>query len=106
MWVFRLIVMVIVLGALILVVADNKDQTVDLRFFHYEYLDTPLMYLVGACFLLGFLMALAIMSLREWRYRRELGQIKRRHRDLERELADLRTLPLQELSGETVAKGE
>ena len=106
MWVFRLIVVVVVVVALGWVMADNRDQTVDLNFFNYEYLDTPLIYVVGACFLVGFLMALAIMSLREWRYRRELRQVKRSHRDLERELADLRTLPLQELSGETVAKGD
>jgi len=105
-WVFRLIVLVVVVAGLVIVVADNKDQTVDLNFFNYEYLDTPLMYVVAGFFFLGFLMALAVMTMREWKHRREIGRLKRQIRNLERELADLRTLPLQELSGQTAAKGD
>ena len=105
-WVFRLIVLVVVVAALVIVVADNKDQTVDLRFFHYEYLDTPVMYVATGAFFLGLLMTLLFMSLREFRHQREIGRLRRQARNLEKELADLRTLPLQELSGETAARGD
>ncbi len=106
MWVFRLIVLVVVVAGLVIVVADNKDQTVDLHFFNYEYLDTPLMYVAAGFFFLGFLMALVGMTMREWKHRREIGRLKRQVRNLEKELADLRTLPLQELSGQTATKGD
>lgn len=104
MWVFRLVLLLLVVVALGYVLAANMDQTVDLEFFGYEYLDTPLIYVVAACFVLGFLVALVVMGMREWRHRREIGRLKRQNRTLDRELGDLRTLPLQELSGETKAR--
>ena len=40
---------------------EYPDRTVDLEFFGYEYLDTPLVYVVAACFVLGFLVALVVI---------------------------------------------
>jgi uncharacterized integral membrane protein len=105
-WVFRLVLLLVVVIGLGYVLAANMDQTVDLEFFNYEYLDTPLIYVVAACFVLGFLVALMVMGMREFRHRREIGRLKRRTRQLDRELADLRTLPLQELSAENAKKGD
>ena len=106
MWVFRLIVLLGLVVGLGYILAANMDQTVDLEFFRYEYLDTPLIYVVAACFVLGFLVALIVMGMREWGHRREIRHLKRQVRDLDRELAELRTLPLQELSGESAARGD
>ena len=106
MWVFRLVLLLLVVVGLGYILAANMDQTVDLEFFGYEYLDTPLIYVVAACFVIGFLVALFVMGMREWRHRREIARLRRRNRELDRELADLRTLPLQELTGETAAKGD
>lgn len=106
MWVIRLVVLLLVVIALGYVLAANMDQTVDLEFFGHEYLDTPLIYAVAACFVLGFFMALVVMALREWRLRREIRRLKRHARQLDQELADLRTLPLKELSGETGKRGD
>jgi uncharacterized integral membrane protein len=104
-FIFRLVLLILVVIALGYILAANMDQTVDLEFFGYNYLDTPLVYVVAACFALGFLVALVIMGMREWRHRREIGSLKRHSRKLNKELADMRALPLQELSGETKAKG-
>jgi uncharacterized integral membrane protein len=105
-WVIRLVLLLLVVFVLVYVLAANMDQTVDLEFFNYEYLDTPLVYVVAACFALGFLVALAVMVMREIRHQRQIAALRRQGRKLEKELADLRALPLQELSGESGAKGD
>ena len=104
--VIRLVLLLVLVSVLVVVLAANMDQTVDLDFVGYEYLDTPLLYVAAGCFGLGFLTALVAMGMREWRHRREISGLKRQRRILDRELADLRSLPLQELSGSSVAKGD
>ncbi len=98
MWVIRLILLLLVLIVLVYVVAANLGQTVDLDFFGRDYPDTPVFYVAAGCFALGFLIALVAMGLREWRLRRDLGRQAKRAGALEKELADLRALPLRELS--------
>jgi hypothetical protein len=44
------------------------------------------------------------MGLREWRLRRELGRVRKQQVARDRELEDLRALPLQELSGRSAGK--
>ena len=105
MLVFRLILLLVLIIALVVLLVPNVDQTVDLDFFGREYLDTQLLFVVVGCYGLGFLTALVFMAMREWRHRREISGLKRQRRVLDRELADLRSLPLQELSNESVAKG-
>ena len=105
MWVIRLVFFLLLLFLLVYVFATNWDQTVDLQFFGREFLDLPLFYVVAACFGLGFMAALLGMGLREWRLRREIGRLKRQSGTLDRELAELRSLPLQELSGQSTTKG-
>ena len=105
MLVIRLVLLLVVIVALVLILLPNVAQTVDLKFFGREYLDTQLLYVVAGCYGLGFLTSLLVMVMREWRHRREISRLKRRLRTLDRELVDLRSLPLQELSSESVAKG-
>ena len=106
MLVIRLVLLLVLIVALVVILVPNVNQTVDLKFFGREYLDTSLLYVVAGCYGLGFLTSLLVMVMREWRHRREISRLKRRQRNLDRELADLRSLPLQELSSETMAKGD
>jgi lipopolysaccharide assembly protein A len=97
-WVFRLIVFLLLLILLVYLFATNAGQTVDLRFFGQEWLAIDVFWVVVVSFALGLLAALVGMGLREVRHRRELGRLRRQTAVLQRELTDLRSLPLQELT--------
>ncbi len=81
-------------------------QTVDLNFFGREFLDLGLFWIVASCFAAGLIAALLGTGLREFRLRREIRQLRKQSTDMEKELTDLRALPLEELTGGTPAKGE
>ena len=98
MWVIKLVFFLLLLLALVYVFATNAGQTVDLTLLGRQYLDVALFWVVSASFALGFIAALVGMGLREWRLRRELARCRKQQTVLDRELADLRSLPLQELS--------
>jgi uncharacterized integral membrane protein len=98
MSVIKLVIFLLLLLVLVYLFATNTGQTVDLRFFGREYLAVDLFWVVVASFVLGVLVTGCGLLLREWRHRRELGRLRRHGNRLEQELADLRTLPLQELT--------
>lgn len=102
---FRLVLFVLLLFLLVYVFAANAGQTVDLRFFGREFLAVGVFWVVAASFVAGLVVALIGMGLREWRHRGELGRLRRRNADLQKELEDLRALPLQELTEGSDGKG-
>ena len=106
MWVIRLVVFLLLLFVLVYVFAANAGQTVDLNFFGREYPDLALFWVVAASFGLGFLAALTGMGAREWRHRRDIGRLRKQNAIMDKELADLRTLPLQELDVEPATKDD
>ncbi len=99
MWVIRLILFVALLSLLVYMFAANAGQTVDLRFFGRELLAVEVFWVAVIAFAAGLMAAVIGMGLRELRHRRELGRMRRQHAALQRELADLRALPLQEMTG-------
>jgi uncharacterized integral membrane protein len=98
MWVIRLVFFLILLFLLVYVFAANAGQTVDLRFFGREFLAVGIFWIVAVSFGAGVLATMIGMGLRQWRYRRELGRMRRQNSALQHELTELRALPLQELS--------
>jgi hypothetical protein len=52
--------------------------------------------IVAVCFLLGFAASFVIAGLREFRFHREIGRLKKAMRAKDREIADLRTMPLSD----------
>lgn len=97
MWVVRLIVFLLLLFLLVYLFVANAGQTVDLNLFSYEFLDLALFWVVAASFALGLLAALSGMGLRELQLRRSMGRLRKENQTLEKELADLRSLPLHDL---------
>lgn len=106
MWVIRLVFFLLLLFLLVYVFATNTGQSVDLTFFGHEYLAVDLFWIVASSFLLGLLVASFGLLWREWRHRRDLGKLRKHTSRLEQELGELRTLPLQELTGGTKAKDD
>lgn len=92
-WILALLVAVV----LAVLFAQNSGQTVDLRFFRREYLDIPLYYVSAGSLLLGVFLSLILGSIRELRLRGSIRELRRDLKARDGELAELRTLPLQDL---------
>jgi len=106
MWVVKLVLVLIVLSVIVYGFVENADQSVDLSFFGREYLDVNLYWVVVAAFGLGFLAGVIAMIAREFRHQRELRRLRRQSSTMNKELADLRALPLHDLAGPATTKDD
>lgn len=104
MWVIRLVFFLLLLFLLVYLFVANAGQSVDLNLFGRQYPDLGLFWVVAGSFLLGVAAVVVGMGLREIKLRQELGRQRRQQDSLSRELADLRALPLQELTGDAKQK--
>ena len=95
-WIVALLVAV----ALAVLFAQNSGQSVDLRAFGREYLDIPLYYVLAGTLLLGILISMLLGGIRELRLRGRMRALQRDLRERDKEIAELRALPLQDLDGD------
>ena len=96
MWLFRGFSFLVLLFALVYFFVTNSGQSVDLNFFGKSYLGISIYWVVVVCFLLGFATSFVLAALREFRFHREIAGLKKAAALKDREIADLRTLPLRE----------
>lgn len=109
MWVFKGILFLVLLFALVYFFVTNSGQSVDIKFFGKSYLGISIYWVVVISFLLGFATSFVLAAFREFRFHREIGRLKRHGTVKDREIADLRTLPLQQMAPgdpETLESGE
>jgi uncharacterized integral membrane protein len=95
-WIFRGIIFVILLVVLVWFFVDNSNQSVDIKFFTKSYLDISIYWVVVISFLVGFVASLVLALVREFRLRGEITRLRRQALAKDREIADLRTLPLRQ----------
>ena len=95
-WIFRGIIFVILLVVLVWFFVDNSNQSVDIKFFTKSYLDNSIYWVVVISFLVGFVASLFLALVRELRLRGEITRLRRQAVAKDREIADLRTLPLRQ----------
>ncbi len=96
MWVVKGLLFLSLLFVLVYFFATNSDQSVDLDLFGRSLLGINLYWVVSACFLLGFATSFVMAAVRELRFHREIGRLKKAVKAKDREIADLRTLPLRD----------
>lgn len=94
MWVIKGLLFLVLLFVLVYFFVTNADQTVDLDVFGHSYLGISIYWLVVICYLAGFATSFVLAALRELRFHRDLGVLRRQLRERDKEIADLRTLPL------------
>jgi uncharacterized integral membrane protein len=100
-WVFKGIFFLLLLFALVYFFVTNSGQSVDINFFGKAYLGISIYWVVVISFLLGFATSFVLAAFREFKFHREIGKLKRFGVAKDREIADLRTLPLKHMtSGE------
>lgn len=96
MWLFRGFSFLVLLFALVYFFVTNSGQSVDLNFFGRSYLGISVYWVVVGSYLLGFATSFILAALREFRFHREISRLKKTVAATEREIADLRTLPLRQ----------
>jgi uncharacterized integral membrane protein len=99
-WIFRGILFALLLVVLVWFFVDNSNQSVDIKFFSKSFLGISIYWVVVISFLVGFTTSFILAIIREFRLRGELNRLKRQGAGKDREIADLRTLPLRQTGSE------
>ena len=76
-WVFKGLLFLVLLFALVYFFVTNSDQSVDINFFGKSFLGISIYWVVVVSFLLGFATSFILAALREFRFHREIGSLKR-----------------------------
>lgn len=95
MWVLRGFVFLVLLFVLVYFFVTNSAQSVDIKFFGRDFLGISIYWVVVVSFLLGFATSFVLAALREFKLHRELARLRKNNATKDREIADLRTLPLR-----------
>lgn len=95
MWILRGIVFLVLLFGLVYFFVTNTGQAVDVNFFGKQFLEVSIYWVVVVCFMLGFATSFVLAALREFRFQRTISGLKKSLAAKEREVHDLRTLPLR-----------
>lgn len=97
MWIIKGILFLGLLFALVYFFVTNSGQSVDINFFGKAFLGISIYWVVVISFLVGFATSFILAAFREYRFQRVIGQMKRETGAKDREIADLRTLPLKNM---------
>ena len=96
MWVVRGLLFLVLLFTLVYFFITNSEQSVDINFFGRSFLGISIFWVVVVSYMLGFATSFILAALREIRFHREIGRLKKAVATKDREIGDLRTLPLKE----------
>lgn len=105
MWAVKGLFFLLLLMVLAVFFAANSSQTVDVDVFGHEYLGVQLIWVLLVAFLFGFLVSFVMALIRELRIHGQIRALKRTIQAREKEIAELRTLPLQDFPAITAAEG-
>ncbi|MFT5315983.1 MAG: uncharacterized membrane protein YciS (DUF1049 family) [Candidatus Krumholzibacteriia bacterium] len=95
MWLIRGFFFLALLFTLVYFFVTNSDQSVDINLFGQSFLGISIYWVVVISYVLGFATSFILAALREFRFHRQISQLKRTLAAKDKEIADLRTLPLQ-----------
>ena len=96
MWIAKGLLFLILLFVMVYFFITNSGQAVDIDFFGRDFLGLSIYWVVMVSFLLGFATSFVVAAFREFRFHREIGRMKKTIQIKDREIADLRALPLRE----------
>ncbi len=104
MWAVGGFFFLLLLVVLVTFFGMNSNRTVDIDLFGREYLDVQIFWVLLLSFLLGFLTCFVMAAVRELRIHGQIRALKRTVAAREKEIAELRTLPLQDFPVRTTAE--
>jgi uncharacterized integral membrane protein len=85
---------VILLIALVWFFVTNSAQQVDINLFGRSFLGISVYWVVVASLLVGFVTNFVLAAAREFGFHRQISRLKKDSAAKDREIAELRTLPL------------
>jgi len=94
-WLIRGFFFLALLFTLVYFFVTNSGESVDITLFGTSYLDISIYWVVMISYILGFATSFILAALREFRFHRQISQLKRSIVAKDKEIADLRTLPLK-----------
>lgn len=103
MWFLRSLIILVGVVAFLWVGMNNADQRVDFKFFNKDFVGLNINLLLLLVFAVGMVFSFLIWVLNEFSLRNQISRQRREISRLERELAALRSLPLEDT---TSAPGE
>lgn len=104
MWIVKGLLFLGLLFTLVYFFITNSGQTVDINFFGKSFYAISIYWVVVVSFLLGFAANFVLAAVREFKFHRQISQLKKAAQDKDREIADLRTLPLRDADVSTVTE--
>ncbi len=99
MWFIRSFLILVGVIAFLWLGMENADQTVDFTFFTKLYPGLNLNFLMLLVFVSGMVFSFLISVINEVALRRQLAQTRRELTRMDREIAALRSLPLEDTEG-------
>jgi uncharacterized integral membrane protein len=98
-WFVRSVLVLVGVISFLWVGMENAQQRVDFTFFTHQYPGLPLDFLMLLVFVSGMLFSFVISMINEIQIRRRLSQARRELTRMDREIAALRSLPLDDADG-------
>jgi uncharacterized membrane protein YciS (DUF1049 family) len=95
-WFFRSLIILVGVVAFLWVGMNNADQRVDFKLFQKEYVGLSLNLLLLIVFAVGMVFSFVIWVLNEFALRSQISRYRKDIARLEKELAALRSLPLDD----------
>jgi len=89
-------IFLVLLVVLVYFFAENNDKSIDIDFFGKTFLGISIYWIVLVSFMLGFATSFISATMREFRLRRDITRLRKDNTTKDREIADLRTLPLRQ----------
>jgi uncharacterized integral membrane protein len=99
MWLVRSFLILAGVIALLWLGMENAEERVDFTFFTRVYPALPLTFLMLVVFVSGMVFSFLISVINEIALRRQLTQTRRELTRMDREIAALRSLPLEDTEG-------
>lgn len=105
MWVIKGLFFLLLLIVLVTFFGLNSNRTVDIDVFGREYLDVQIFWVLLLAYLLGFVSCFVLAAVRQLRVLGEIRRLRRTIQAREKEITELRTLPLQDYTGPALPEG-
>lgn len=96
MWVFRWIIVIIVIFLLVGFISQNSGQQVSVTIFGWTSPEWPLAYMLFLAGFVGYVLSLLVAIVNQVRLRAQLATLRRENRQVRVELDRLRNLAVEE----------
>lgn len=106
MWILKGLLFLVFVIVLVAFAVQNSHKAVDIDFLQWDFLGISILWVVLISAIAGFALSFLIAAFREVRFRLEIRGLKKTLRQRDQEIAELRTLPLNDKVRTTTALDE